>query len=273
MPLICLDTNAFNGITWRGDAAWIASLHRRLRQPSCTQILVVGALLDELAPMLLDPRARNPDDDANRMLQFLLSGVRVRGLFQPRERMVVEIHAVQSGAIRPMWACLHSESATREMLSVNMRDPEKLKESAAFGRESAEAIDEERNTRLQVQKELPKEFDLNDVHLDVLSDWDVRRQVRNLGFDAPDDDTPWPASRDIRSLWHLWGVVWAYRYLHFAEVERVEKSNDAADFLIYRDAANADVIVTDDRKLRKCIELAPEPKARVMRLREWADSV
>jgi hypothetical protein len=159
------------------------------------------------------------------------------------------------------------------MLSFNMRDLEILKANDEFGRQSGVAIDEERNTRLEAQKDLPKEFDLNDMHLDVLTDWDVRRHVRGLGFEVPDDETPWEASRDIRSLWHLWGVVWAYRYLHFAEVGRVEKSNDAADFLIYRDAAYADVIVTDDKKLRKCIELAPEPKARVMRLREWADTV
>lgn len=74
-------------------------------------------------------------------------------------------------------------------------------------------------------------------------------------------------------MWHLWGVVWAYRYLHFAEPQRVEKDNDATDFLIYRDAAHADVIVTNDVKLTRCIALAPAPKARVMTLHEWANTL
>jgi hypothetical protein len=84
MPLVCLDTNAFNNLTWRGDPHRIGTLQRALRGHDNPNILIMGTLLEELTPMLLDPRAADPDDQASRMLAFLLSGIKVRVLFQPQ---------------------------------------------------------------------------------------------------------------------------------------------------------------------------------------------
>jgi hypothetical protein len=273
MPLVCLDTNAFNNLTWRGAEDKLEALQTRLKGPNCPHVLIVGTLLDELAPMLLDPRAEAPTDRARRMLDFLLGGVKVRMLFQPRERIQAEIDAALSGAARPLWKCLQSVADTRAMIRHHMGSKQTIEEVVRLAKDFEPAIAEERATRLEILETAPPEFDIAGASLETLIDWEVKRRLGQGGYRLPSDESLWPASLQIPTLRYFWSVVWAYRYLNIAEPKRVERTNDLPDLLTYRDAAYADVFVTDDGRLRTYLERCPEPKARLQRFAEWARTV
>jgi hypothetical protein len=166
MPLVYLDTNALNNVVWRASADTRQRVHDALRSRHTAQILVLGTLLEELAPMLLDPRAQDPDDYAHRMLTFLLSGVKVRALFQPSERIQREVDAATDSETRPLWNCLHSEQDTRALLRHLRTNEDVLKETVRLADAYKPANEKERAKRFEVHANAPAGFDLADVNLE-----------------------------------------------------------------------------------------------------------
>jgi hypothetical protein len=101
----------------------------------------------------------------------------------------------------------------------------------------------------------------------------VQHRLKQGEYRLPRGVTSWPTSGQVPTLWYFWSILWVWRYLNLLDPKRVEKVNDLPDFLTYRDAAYANIFVTDDRRLRAYIERCPEPKVRVMRFAEWAKTV
>jgi len=273
MSLVCLDTNAFNNLAWRGDADRIEALQSALRRQDSPHVLIVGTLLEELAPMLLDQLAESPMNRARQMLELLLSGVKVRMLHQPLDRIQAAIDAAIDGRLRPYWSCLRSVKDTRAMLRHHMNNKDTLTAAVQNAEHYEPAINEERSTRLRIFETAPPEFNLADASLEALIELEVQQRLKQGDYRLPADEANWPRSVQLPTLRYFWSIVWTYRWINIAEPQRVEKINDLPDFLTYRDTAYAEVLVTDDRRLRAYIAQSPEPKARVMRFEEWASTV
>jgi hypothetical protein len=272
MQRVCLDTNALNRLA-RTDHPRAEALHAKLRYAGSNHIFVVSTVLDELAPMLADPRAADPADHANQIVNFLLSGIKVRGLLPPLERIELEVRAALEGHTPPLWAGLYPVQSTRAALAQGFRDRLAVAETLAVLKESHAAIDEERTTRLDILRDPPAGFDLRQVNLRNLIDMDVQKNLENGAYGLPSDKSRWPASDRVPSLWNLYSILWAYRYVNLGNASLKERPSDAPDILIYRDTAYADVFVTDDARLKRYVDVCPQPRATVMTLDAWLATV
>jgi hypothetical protein len=106
---------------------------------------------------------------------------------------------------------------------------------------------------------------------DLVADW-----ARDFTLEGPvakrlaPDGRGWPSPDEIPSLWNY--VAFQLSYIFLVNTRAIPPDRgDRGDVALYSEAAYADVLVTNDRNMRRVIENIRGPRVRVQTIQEFVE--